>query len=153
MKAKPIVVALVLLVMGILLALFLTRSRPVLFAFREPGDPLGEPHWSILHPFRDRTPERVAGAILLDLKRGEYREALSRIHKSDAIKSEIESKEVKHRLKSWKLIDRQDSLGEVRLSYLTARGESSRLDSPLWITIVQSEYQDGWRVADFESWY
>lgn len=150
---RTLATVVLILLVGLLLGLFLTRSRSVLFAFREPGDPLEEPFWTIFHPFRDRAPERAAEAILHDLKRGDYREALSRIHMSDTIKAEIQSEEVEFKLRSWELMNRQDSPGEVRLFYFTARDESSELHSPLWITVTQSELHNGWQVTNFEAWY
>lgn len=150
MRAK---MAITLLAIGglVLIMLYVGRSRPVLYAYREPGDPRGEPSWSILNPFRDRAPERRAELVLDELRRGEYDPLLAALSESAALKADIRAKEMEHRITAWKLVGRQDSPEKVRLFYRSARNQSQRLDSPVWVTVKPTP--EGWKVIGFESWY
>ncbi len=152
MKTKIAAVVSLSLVFLALVALYLTRSRAVLFELNEAGDPLG-PAWSILHPFRDRAPERAANALLRDLKCGDVASALSTVPLPDDAKEAIQAKELQHPLRSWTLISRSDTANRVELSFMAARGESADRDSPLWVTVVQTATNRRWEVQSFESWY
>lgn len=155
MKLKKAIMAIALFVLAcsaLLFALYLTRARPVLFEFGEPGDPRG-PVWSFLHPFRDRDPERVSEIFLMDLRQGRYDRAFSRLVLTDEARTEIRQREKDHQLQKCKLIYRTDSADEVRLSYTCSRRGSPGSESPLWITVVRSESGGAWSVLKYEAWY
>jgi hypothetical protein len=122
----------------------------VLYAHVESGDPVHEPVFSILNPFRDHASERAAGALLDDLRHGEYGQGLSRIEDPNARKNEIETHERAHRLQAWKLMNRVDHGMSTRLFY-RARREKSGSDVPMWIVVERDG--DRWRVRSYETWY
>jgi hypothetical protein len=114
--------------------LLATRSRPGVYAFIESGDPVQEPVFSVLNPFRDRAPERAANAILEDLKRNDYAAAMSRISDPTALNAERLDRERENRLRSWRLMNRTDRDATTKLFYWTERGKPGEHDLPLWIT-------------------
>lgn len=75
MKRRFVSFAALLLGLSIVVALFATRSHPVLFEISEPGDPQG-PEWCLLNPFRDRGPERAAVARESILDAGSLKERI-----------------------------------------------------------------------------
>jgi hypothetical protein len=100
MRTTLAVLAAVLSVTGA--GLFATRSRPVVYAFIEQGDPVHEPVFSVLNPFRDRAPERAANEVLEGLKRGDYAAALEKISDPTALNTERLDRERENRLQSWR---------------------------------------------------
>jgi hypothetical protein len=150
MKTIAIVVVVLLLVLAYLLV---TSSDPALFSYVEPGDPTGEPVWIILHPLRDRAPERVAAAVLNDLRDSRVEEASRRLRDPRAFSAETRARERQHPLRSWRLVNRLDSPDTVRLSYMCARGDSSDRHSPLWITLVKSGSDEEWVVDSLVASY
>jgi len=151
MRRRSIGVLFGTMVVIVVLSLLAARSRPVVYALTESGDPVREPIWSLFNPFRDRAPERVAEAVLSDLERSEYAEALSQIDAPGATRSEIAEREKEYHLRSWKLLNRRDDGATTRLFYRTARGNASSFDSPLWVSVQRR--RDGWKVTRFEAWY
>lgn len=139
------------LVVGLIITLYFTRANPVLYAYRESGDPRGEPKWSILHPFRDKSPERVAEATLSRISNGETLEALAGVAFTARARDNICAREVQYQMTGWKLLGREDTAGQVRLYFGVDRNQSERFDSPVWLTIKRTPM--GWKVTGYESWY
>jgi hypothetical protein len=150
MHGRSIAVTATIVTMAVI-SLFVARSRPVVYAFTEYGDPVREPIWSFLNPFRDRAPEVAAEAVLSHFKRGDYAQALSQIEDPAAVKRELSEHEKQYRLRSWKLLNRRDADGTVKLFYRTERGQSKGLESPLWISVQRASTD--WKVTRFEAWY
>src|ERR1700753_3816589 len=116
-------------------ALYADRSRPVVYALRESRDPVHEPVWSVLNPFRDRAPERPAETLLSHLQRGEYDIAAAEIKSSASTKADLVEQERTYPLRAWKLVDRRQGGGNVELFYRVTRGGKGGSDSPLWIDV------------------
>jgi hypothetical protein len=149
---RLLIAVLVAVICAAALSLFILRSRPVVIGLGESGDPVHEPVFSLMNPFRDRAPERAASALLEDLKRGDYRAAVSKISDRTALNDERLAREKENRLQSWRLMNRSDRGGETKLFYRVARGSASANDSPLWITVKRSG-GDHWRVVNYDTWY
>jgi hypothetical protein len=132
--------------------LFLMREHPVIYAYRESGNPTGDAAWAVLNPFRDRAPEQVSESLLGSLQGGGGVTALKGVRNLPADKvSELAQREIEHQITGWKLISREDTQGSVRLLYRTARGTSSGMESPVWITV---QFRQGkWELIDFNAWY
>lgn len=151
MRSKVGITIPIIVVTAVVVELFATRSRPVVYALTEAGDPVHEPVWSLLNPFRDRSPERAAEIVLQHFRRGEYEEAAGQIDQPTERRAQIVREEKDHPLLSWKLVDRTDTIGTTKLFYRRAWGKSSSLDAPLWISLRRSGRE--WKVATFEGWY
>ena len=144
--------AVLLLVFSVTAAgLFVTRSRSVVCSFTESGDPVHEPVFAVLNPFRDRAPERAAESVLEDLKRNDYARALSKIDDPNAAKEEIAAQDREHRLQSWRLTNRSDRGTTTRLFYWADRSTRGSHDLPLWMTLEQ--VRGHWHVKSYETWY
>ena len=141
----------VLLVIGALACLFVRRSRPVVWSYRELGDPSGEPSRAFFNPFRDRSPERVAGSLLRCVSRGETQKAIAQVGRAGA-RDEVVALTSHVRLRSWRLANRTDSPGSVELFYWTRWGTSSSWDTPVWVSVQRSLGVVPWRVVGFRSW-
>ena len=136
---------------GAAFALITARSRPVLWSIAESGDPLEEPVLVILNPFRDRAPERVAEGVLEDLEAGRIVKALAGVPADPGHRAYLTSQEQRHALGRWCLENRTQSGSTTTLFYMTARGDSWRCISPLWIDVERSG--NGWKITRFEAWY
>lgn len=143
--------AAVLVLSGAMFALLTARSRPVLWSVLENGDPTEEPLFAIFNPFRNRAPERAAEAVLRDLKEKQVAKALARVPADANHRAYLTSQEQRHGLRRWCLENRTESGATTTLFYLTARGDSRRCLSPLWIALERSG--DGWKMTRFEPWY
>jgi hypothetical protein len=133
------------------LTLYLLRTRPVLFAYKEAGDPRKEPSWSIFNPFRDRAPERAAEELLQGLSRGYLKAAFAATAMSTPDRQHASEEEALRPLVKWQLVGRIDDSSQVRLTFRTARAGSSGLDAPVWMTLKRKRAQ--WQVVAFEAWY
>jgi hypothetical protein len=146
-----------LVVLAIALGIFaagllvLSRMGPVLYSYREPGDPRGSPAWSLLNPLRDRAPESAAEDELRALRDGEVDRVFGRLRGSTRLRDEMRRREAQYRLQAWSLNDRRDASSRVRLSYTCRRQGAAGSDSPLWITV--EKVADRWQVVDLEAWY
>lgn len=121
---------------------------PVLCAFREPGDVLGEPIFLILNPLRDRGPERAADAFLAVLKSGRPELVIPPLRQSNG--AWLLDREGRFRITDRALRNRTGSPDRVRLFYRVVRLESGN-DNPLWVDVVKRG--DRWQVASLETWY
>lgn len=140
----------VFLFIGSLIAMYLVRSRSVLFSSGAKGDPFGEPGICIFNPFRDRGPERSAERFLETLKAGQYEQALAPLQVSDEQHQYLQRKEEQHPLESWTLKNRQDQINEVKLFFWHSRTDSD-LQGQLWITVEKRNEQ--WQVTGYECIY
>lgn len=136
---------------GAAFALVTARSRPVLWAVMENGDPLEEPVFAIFNPFRNPAPERVAEEVLWDLKAKRTAKALARVPADPQYRADLTSGEQRHPLRRWCLQNRTQNGSTTTLFYMTARGDSWRCLSPLWIDVDRSG--NGWKITRFEAWY
>jgi len=131
--------------------LYRVRSTPVVFSWREDGDPTGEPHWSFFNPFRNKDVECFAETLLSFLKNRNFEQAFLRMTLPDDVKDRLLEQEREHPPLSWILVSRRDSAVGARLHYRVARTETERYTSPLWMTLERTA--DGYQVTDYESWY
>lgn len=145
-----IALALVAIIVALLL---LGRTRPVLFAAGESGDPLKAPSFSVFNPFRDRAPEKAAERVLLDLRDARFDSALGGLQLSDEAKQETKQREQAHPLRSWELVGRNDSGDGVRLFYRTKRADMPNATAPLWLSLDRPATNEGWKPAKLEAWY
>jgi len=136
--------------------LYATRSNVLLYELVEEDSVSGLPIWTLLHPLRDRSPERSAEEILRILQSGRIEEALSKFPwKSADRKSGIMAEEAYHPIQSWKLVSRVDSPGTVELYYSVSRHSKSGkvFSSPMWITLERSASAASWRPVKFDVVY
>lgn len=152
MRKTVIGIALVLVAI-IAVLLLLGRTRPVLFALGESGDPLKAPSFSIFNPFRDRAPERAAERVLEDLRDARFDSALGGLQLSDEVKQETKQREGAHPLLSWELVGRNDSDDGVRLFYRAKRADTPNAASPLWLSLSHPATNEGWKPTKLEAWY
>jgi len=150
---KRLLIALPVAATFLVAALWLTRAHGVVFALRETGDPVGEPRWIVLHPLRDRQPERAAEAVLERLRAGSVMPALEPLSLSDAIRTDMAAKEARYPLKSWRLVNRTGQGASVKPADLVARGNDKELDGRVWVTISLDGPTRRWHVQDITAWY
>ena len=133
-------------------ALILASAHPVIYAFRESGNPTGDVSWAIFNPFRDRAPEQSSEFILKSLQSGLAKDVFGKLtHLKPSYVHYFAKKEAEYPITAWKLISREDTKNSVRLLYTAVRGGSNGVASPIWIT-VQSNQGD-WEPINFEAWY
>jgi len=158
MKEKGLILCF-LIVSGLIAGgLYFTRSTVLLYEFIEQDSVSGLPLWALLHPLRDRSPERFAEPILQALQEGRVEEVLSRFPWSDADrKSDIMAEEAIHPIQSWKLISRVDSPGRVELYYSVRRrkkpGSKVLFSAPMWITLERSVSDAAWKNVSLRVYY
>lgn len=145
-----IALALVAIIAALLL---LGRTRPVIFAVGESGDPLKTTSFSLFNPFRDRAPERAAERVLQDLRDARFDSALGGLQLSDEAKQEAQQRELAHPLRSWELLGRNDLGDGVRLVYRTKRAGTPNATSPLWLPLTRPATNEGWKATKLEAWY
>jgi hypothetical protein len=131
--------------------LFATRSRPVVFRFKELGSVNAEPALIVANPFRDKQPEAAAIVVLEALRRKDFDHAFSTIPMEADQKRSIVERESKYPLRGWALRDRTDGPETVRLYYVTTRSNSHGVKAPMWLTVRRS--QVGWTAEKVEAWY
>lgn len=158
MKEKGLILCFVIVIGLAIGGLYATRSKVVLYEFVEEDSVSGLPNWAILHPLRDRSPERFAEPILRALQEGNVEEALSRFPWSDpARKLDIKNREAHHPLQAWRLVSRVDSRGTVELYYSVTRrsepGSTELFSSPVWITLERSASDAAWKPVSFRLYY
>lgn len=132
-------------------ALFAMRSRATVFALKEPGSLQTDPMVVIFNPFRDRTPERRAVALLAALKDGDMENAnrlLERVRPGLA-KATIES-ESTWRVRDWTLVERADSADRSKLTFRVHRHGT---DTPSLVWIEVTTAHSGGAVTSFETFY
>jgi hypothetical protein len=150
---KWVVSIVVLCLFGILTALFFSKDEPVLFQLSEPGDPLG-PVFTVFHPFRDKGPERAVDRLLNGLRSGEIDRALAATGLSSDRRAYLRDQETAHKLRGWRLVEREDGDLAVDLSYECTRVGSSST-SHLKVVVVEIDGAKGlvWQVQTFNPWY
>jgi hypothetical protein len=109
----------------------------------------GDEAWVVLNPFRDRTPERQAEALLSSLKNGKCAEALAAIVKAPELEAVCE-REHRWPLASWELEQRDDGSAGTRLEYRYVRGPRAA-EQWLYVWLVRDGNQ--WRVTEYRSVY
>ena len=151
---RKTVIGIALAIVAIITALLLlARTKPVLFALGESGDPLKAPSYSIFNPFRDRAPERAAESVLQDLRAAHFDSALGGLQLSDEVRQETKQREEAHPLLSWELVGRNDSEAGVHLFYRATRAGTPNATSPIWLSLSRPATNDGWKPAKLEAWY
>jgi hypothetical protein len=133
--------------------LFIMRSRPVLLAVHEPGDPVNEPVWTVLNPMRDRSPEQPVRELFQALRKRNYSRALSLMNSLDARAKRIIRDERDHPLEEWELVNRSDSPQRTDLFYVLRRAGDARTDSPVWVEVQKRPSSGVWMITDFQAWY
>lgn len=128
-------------------ALYVLRATPVVFEFVEPGDPTGEPSFSLFNPFRDRKAEAVADRLLSALEAGNTHLALAQTPFQE---TPVWMAAAVHNPPSrWTLRGRKDlTAGVNKLYYSAQRSGGLALIS---ITLVLEN--GAWRVHAYETAY
>jgi hypothetical protein len=145
-----ILLVVVLVVVVAATALYIMRSRSVLYRFVESGDPAGEPGFSIFNPLRDRIPETYAESFLDLVKAGKCQEAMSSLPVEEEYRHYICEMEREHPLASWRLKNRTDRQDTVKMFYWHWSKEA-KAHSWLWVTVQKSD--EGWHVTSYERHY
>jgi len=158
MREKGLIVCFLIVIGLVIGGLYATRSKVLLYEFVEQDSVSGLPLWALLHPLRDRSPERFAEPILQDLQEDRVEEALSRFPWSDeGRKSGIIAEEAIHPIQSWKLISRVDSPGKVELYYSVSRRKrpdsEEFFSAPVWIALERSVSDATWKAVSFRVYY
>lgn len=152
MKLRKMLISAILIVLpvvGLGFLWLLTTSKPVVWSFRESGDPSGEPHFAVFNPFREKRSEAEAEKVLNLLKNGNCQKAVQYLDNGDH--AELCKKESLYPLEDWKLSNRNDVEGHVKLFYRVKRASLSDYSGQLWINL--EETANGWRVRDIEAVY
>lgn len=133
---------------------YLAKAGPVLFSYAEAPSQAPQPVWSLLNPLRSRAPERAADGLLRALRDGHAREALGRLQADPPIREDFLRSEETCRLLNWRLVDRQDSPGHVKLGYRATRADYPR-DSkrPIWVELREFADSGSWHVTSFSAVY
>lgn len=135
----------------ILVVLFLTRSRSILYRSSDASaDPLGEPGFSIFNPFRDHSPEHTAQTFLEGLKSGQCERVMASLAIDPPHADYICSKETEHHLEKWQLKNRWDEPGRVKMFYWHSRADADYHDR-LWVTV--EKHSEQWQVVNYECTY
>jgi hypothetical protein len=137
-------------VMLITVALYLMRSRSVLYAGDIAGDPVGESSFSIFNPFRDRSPEHVAETFLELMKGGQCEQAMAALPAEQEYRQYICESEKKYPLMSWTLKNRKDEPQKVKMFYWYWP-EGSESHDRLWV--VAEKCGEQWQITSYERYY
>jgi hypothetical protein len=144
----PIVVA----ALVVLIYLYSTRSKSVLYRFeKSAAKSIGGPSFSLFNPFRDRGPEQKAEAFLERVRAQPCPQVLTDLALDQDTFKYLCEKEDANRLISWRLADREEMGNKAKMFYWTRRSPSGSSASPLWVTIEKTGNQ--WKVVDYEGWY
>jgi hypothetical protein len=132
--------------------LYSIKSQSALYRFgQSAAKSTGGPYFSLLNPFRDRGPEQEAEAFLARVKTQSCSQALTGLALDQETFKYLCQMEDAHRLISWRLADREETGGKVKIFYWASRTTAGNFKSQLWITVEKAD--DNWRVSDYESWY
>jgi hypothetical protein len=145
--------ALIVVAIGAIIAvtaLYLLRSRSVLFRLRESGDPAREPSFSVFNPFRDQDPERCAEAFLKSIKAGQCQDVMSALAVDQAYRQYVCEMERDYPLASWLLKNRTDADDTVKMFYWYWHQGSESHDR-LWVMVEKRDAQ--WHVTGYERYY
>lgn len=142
-------------ILGVLALLKLSaRGRPVLFEYRESGDPAGHSLYSIFNPFRDRGPEVAARDLLAELRDSKLDHLLDQAELTDERRAEIREKELAYPLRQWDLVQRRDTNSEVTLFFWATRaGYPEGVRSPIWMTMSREAPGLRWKLSKLDMWY
>jgi hypothetical protein len=138
----------VLTSVALLLAAWMLLAGPVLLRLNLDPGALQPPFLTLLNPFRDRGPERVADAYLRRLSTGELAEARRYF---GANREAIEVREPQYPPLNWKIANRADESGHVTLTYTITRGGGYRGASTA--IVVAARHAGQWRIATYNAWY
>lgn len=147
MLISAVFIGLLVVVLGVLW--LLTSSKSVIWTFKESGDPSGEPSFVVFNPFREKRSEAEAEKVLNLLKSGECQKAVQNLDNGDY--AELCEKESLYPLEDWKLSNRNDIEGLVKLFYRVKRKPRPDYFEGVWIDLEQTA--NGWRVTDIEAVY
>ena len=145
------VVLAAVLIAGLAVYLFVTHSSPVLFRYVEVGNPLKEPVFIVLNPYRDRAPERVADLFLQQLKDGNCEKAMAALHDSFRFQHETCEREERYALGSWRLMNRTDEPQKVRMYFSVNRLNYDGMVGQAWVTVEKRGNQ--WQATRYDRYY
>lgn len=131
-----------------LVALFL--APPVLLRIGQQGF---APEWSVLNPVRTKMPERAAIALLAQLRAGQGRSVLPPLRKTPIRPETLARETDDYPISSWRLVDRSDLSGVVRLTYRVKRNRYPWGESLVWIKVKGPTDRDGWSVIEYAAEY
>ena len=143
-----VIVVLLALAAGLL---YCYRANPVLYRAAESGSVDPEPFLVIFNPLRDRGPERDTEAFLELLRGGKCAQAAAALDGDGAERQEICSLEAERPLRSWRLANRHDQPGRVKVFYRVNRDEHEDYLGNLWVTLERRG--QAWQVTGYECWY
>jgi hypothetical protein len=141
--------------LGVLVLMKVTaRSRPVLYEYREAGDPEGYSLHSIFNPFRDRAPEVAAEEFLVNLRELKLDAALDSLALAEEAGSQPRELERAYPLRTWRLVQRRDNDSNVELYFWVTRANYPPDDeAPFWMILRREGSERRWRVHNFETSY
>jgi hypothetical protein len=146
---KLFLVGVPILILGIVIFLFLTRSKPVVFRIPKEGT-IRPRHYCLLNPFRDKGPEIVAAGYLNQLRVGQVQSISCCVGESKYVLDE----EKHWPIESWRLGNRTDSPGSSNIVYWVERGNgySQRYgEEEVHMTVVRAA--NGWELQSFSAVY
>jgi hypothetical protein len=138
------------LILGIIAYLYFTRSSPVVYSHKLGGDPVNEPNFSILNPFRDRAPEQVADKFLTLLSNGQCEQAVSVLSYTPEKRQDVCQRETQYSLSSWRLVNRKEEARQIKMFYWCWHKKSDT-HGQLWVTLEKQGEQ--WQITGYERWY
>lgn len=135
-------------------------SPPVFFRYVE--RPAEEKYraFVIFNPFRNRTPELPAEAVLKQMKAGDFEKAFTLTTLSQERIDYYLQHEKQGTFVDWKLMDRKDGENKIKLYYLVHRkykeeinGEHKDKIYEQHVIITVEKYSNIWRVIDYSAIY
>jgi hypothetical protein len=105
-----------ILIVGSVILLYLTRSRPVLMRI-PPDDTIRPRYYCVLNPFRNKAPEQLAEQHLNKLREGKVEVIAPFLDE----RTYILEKEKQWPIQSWRIGDRQDTADRVKIMYWVKR--------------------------------
>lgn len=142
-------VVILVLIIGTVGFLFLTRSNPVVL--RVPHDDTMRPrYYCVLNPFRDKRPEIVAANYLDQLRDGHVQSISCCVGE----RKYVLEKEKQWPIKSWRVGNRSDSAGRSDIMYWVKRGNGysqSGHEEEVHVTMIRSV--NGWQLQSYSAIY
>lgn len=137
----------VAILLGIVVYLYFSKS--VVWSLSEPGDPVGEPFFVIMNPFRNKGPERAAEDVLYAIKNGDCESVIANLKSPPASYEQLCEKYSNDPLVSWKLLNRQDKGSLTALYYQIGSASDPNYRRDLWIDVEEAENR--WKVTDIRA--
>lgn len=155
MGAKKMIIGaglIILFVMVLGLSWLIITRNPIIWTFRESGNPSPIPMYAIFNPFRDKKPEIDAENLLIQFKNGNCEEVLLNMVAQEKY-VEICERESRFKLLDWRLRYREDKERKAELYYSIMREPDPDSDFKWSMRIGVEQINGEWKITDIGSIY